>query len=91
MGISAIMSHFFKMFLGMAIQTLLMVAIIMKLDELHLLFIFSVVFFIISWVLQFIGHKIEGKKPSFLKDLLFLLIGPLWVLKSLFNVIGVKV
>ena len=30
------------------------------------------------WILQFIGHHIEGKKPSFLKDLQFLLVGPAW-------------
>lgn len=45
----------------------------------------SATIFAISWVFQFIGHKYEGKKPSFLKDLLFLLIGPLWVAKSLFR------
>jgi uncharacterized membrane protein YGL010W len=45
----------------------------------------SVIIFIVSWVFQFIGHKYEGKKPSFFKDLLFLLIGPLWVAKSLFR------
>jgi len=39
--------------------------------------------FVVAWIGQFIGHKIEGKKPSFFKDLLFLLIGPLWVIKSL--------
>ena len=36
--------------------------------------------FIFSWIGQFIGHKIEGKKPSFLEDLSFLLIGPLWII-----------
>jgi uncharacterized membrane protein YGL010W len=36
--------------------------------------------FILSWVGQFIGHKIEGKKPSFFDDLKFLLIGPIWLL-----------
>lgn len=36
--------------------------------------------FVITWIFQFIGHKIEGKKPSFLKDLQFLLIGPIWLL-----------
>jgi uncharacterized membrane protein YGL010W len=36
--------------------------------------------FALSWVGQFIGHKIEGKKPSFLNDLKFLLIGPIWLL-----------
>jgi uncharacterized membrane protein YGL010W len=40
--------------------------------------------FIIAWIGQFYGHKIEGKKPSFFKDLLFLLIGPIWVFKKWF-------
>jgi len=38
------------------------------------------VVFVIAWIGQFIGHKIEGKKPSFLDDLRFLLIGPIWLL-----------
>jgi uncharacterized membrane protein YGL010W len=40
---------------------------------------YSLIIFILAWIGQFIGHKIEGKKPSFLKDLQFLLIGPIWV------------
>lgn len=40
--------------------------------------------FVLAWIGQFLGHKIEGKKPSFFKDLQFLLIGPLWVVKDLF-------
>lgn len=43
----------------------------------------SLLIFIIAWIGQFYGHKIEGKKPSFLKDLQFLLIGPLWVLEKI--------
>ncbi|MFT2092586.1 DUF962 domain-containing protein [Paraglaciecola sp. 2405UD69-4] len=39
---------------------------------------FSLVLFIVMWILQFIGHHIEGKKPSFIKDLQFLLVGPAW-------------
>lgn len=35
--------------------------------------------FVVAWIGQFIGHKIEGAKPSFFEDLQFLLIGPLWV------------
>lgn len=38
--------------------------------------------FILAWVAQFIGHKIEGKKPSFFEDLQYLLIGPVWILKG---------
>lgn len=45
----------------------------------------AVILFVFSWVLQFIGHKIEGKKPSFFKDLQFLLIGPAWIVNELFN------
>jgi len=36
--------------------------------------------FVLSWVGQFIGHKIEGKKPSFFDDIKFLLIGPIWLM-----------
>ncbi|WP_348797057.1 DUF962 domain-containing protein [Flavobacterium adhaerens] len=46
---------------------------------------FSITLFILAWFGQFYGHKIEGKKPSFLKDLQFLLIGPAWVLQNLFS------
>tara|TARA_R110000868_G_C10633374_1_gene743397 strand:+ start:144 stop:605 length:462 start_codon:yes stop_codon:yes gene_type:complete len=46
---------------------------------------FSVAVFTIGWVGQFYGHKIEGKKPSFIKDLQFLLIGPAWVIHSVFT------
>ncbi|SFC04883.1 DUF962 domain-containing protein [Pseudoalteromonas denitrificans] len=45
----------------------------------------SITMFIIAWVFQFVGHKIEGKKPSFFDDLSFLLIGPAWVFKDLFK------
>ena len=46
------------------------------------LFYSSLVIFVVAWIGQFYGHKIEGQKPSFLKDLQFLLIGPAWVLKK---------
>jgi uncharacterized membrane protein YGL010W len=39
-------------------------------------------FFILAWIGQFIGHKIEGKKPSFFQDLFFLMVGPAWVMKK---------
>ena len=44
--------------------------------------IIAVIVFILAWIGQFIGHKVEGKKPSFFKDLQFLLIGPIWVFIS---------
>ena len=41
--------------------------------------VMSIVVFVVAWVLQFVGHKVEGKKPSFLKDVQFLMIGPAWI------------
>ena len=46
--------------------------------------------FILAWVAQFIGHNVEGKRPSFLKDLQFLLIGPAWLLAKLLKKIGIR-
>lgn len=46
--------------------------------------------FVITWILQFVGHKIEGKKPSFMKDLQFLLIGPIWLLSFILKKIGIR-
>ncbi|MGB1003908.1 MAG: DUF962 domain-containing protein [Salibacteraceae bacterium] len=47
------------------------------------LFISCLVIFVVAWVGQFYGHKVEGAKPSFLKDLQFLLIGPAWVFEKM--------
>ena len=41
--------------------------------------------FILAWIGQFYGHKVEGKKPSFFKDLQFLLIGPIWCMDAYLN------
>jgi len=46
--------------------------------------------FIIAWIVQFIGHNHEGKKPSFLKDVQFLMIGPAWTMSHLFDAVGIK-
>ena len=45
----------------------------------------SLIIFAVAWAGQFYGHKLEGKKPSFLKDIQFLLIGPAWVIDNLFR------
>tara|TARA_B100001250_G_C19662824_1_gene727897 strand:+ start:89 stop:619 length:531 start_codon:yes stop_codon:yes gene_type:complete len=48
------------------------------------------VVFVFAWILQFVGHKIEGKKPSFFKDLQFLLIGPAWLLGFIYKKLNIK-
>ena len=50
----------------------------------------SFVIFIIAWIGQFYGHKVEGKKPSFLEDLQFLLIGPAWLLHFIYVKLGLN-
>ena len=50
----------------------------------------SITIFVLAWVAQFVGHKIEGKKPSFFEDLQYLLVGPLFVLAMLFTRLGVR-
>lgn len=47
------------------------------------LWIPSLLMFIVAWLFQFVGHAIEGKRPSFTEDLAFLAIGPIWVLEPL--------
>lgn len=54
------------------------------------LWLFSIIIFALAWVGQFYGHKIEGKKPSFLKDVQFLLIGPAWLMSFIYEKLGVK-
>lgn len=50
----------------------------------------ALVAFVAGWIGQFIGHRIEGRKPSFLKDVVFLLIGPAWLLSLVYRKIGQK-
>lgn len=50
----------------------------------------SVGLFVGAWVLQFIGHRIEGKKPSFFEDIQYLWVGPLFVLSRLFGRLGLR-
>jgi len=50
----------------------------------------SIIVFTFAWIGQFYGHKIEGKKPSFFKDLQFLLIGPAWLMHFIYKKVGLK-
>jgi uncharacterized membrane protein YGL010W len=50
----------------------------------------SLVIFVVAWIGQFIGHIIEGRRPSFFKDVQFLLIGPLWLLAAAYRRFSVR-
>lgn len=50
----------------------------------------GLIIFVAAWIGQFYGHNVEGKKPSFFKDLQFLLIGPAWLMGFVFRAVGVR-
>ncbi|MET3120112.1 putative membrane protein YGL010W [Undibacterium sp. GrIS 1.8] len=70
--------------IGMSLMSVLMLSILYLLPSGWVL-PSALGIFVLAWVGQFIGHKIEGKKPSFFDDLRFLLIGPLFVLGFLYR------
>ena len=53
----------------------------------HVLFVAGSVF-VLAWIGQFIGHVVEGRRPSFLEDVKFLLIGPVWLLGFVYRRVG---
>ena len=72
--------------LGMIVVSGLMLFSISWLDNMPIvLWQVCLTVFVIAWIGQFIGHLVEGRRPSFFKDLQFLLIGPLWLLAKLYR------
>ena len=79
------------MFIGMLLVGGLLIYGVQYLETLEYpLWKTSIIIFVFAWIGQFIGHKIEGKKPSFFKDIQFLLIGPLWLLSFVYKKLGIK-
>jgi len=62
---------------------------LVRFDDILPLWAISLIIFAVAWVGQFWGHKIEGKKPSFFKDLQFLMIGPAWLMHFIYKKIGI--
>jgi len=75
-----------RMSVAMAVLTGLMAFIFSRMQT---LFWPCLMIFLLAWVGQFIGQHVEGRKPSFHKDLQFVLIGPLWVVSFVFRKLGV--
>lgn len=79
----------FAMFLGMAVVCALVLWAVQAVDAVAPLWLVCLLIFVAAWAGQFYGHKVEGKKPSFLKDLQFLLIGPAWLLGFIYRKLGI--
>ncbi len=75
---------------AMAVVTLLMLAGVQFLAQQSALWQTCAILFVTAWVFQFVGHKIEGKKPSFFEDIQYLWVGPLFVLRQLFVKLGLR-
>jgi uncharacterized membrane protein YGL010W len=77
--------------LGMMIFSLLCIFLVNFIARLDIapLWLISLIIFVIAWIGQFYGHKIEGKKPSFFKDIQFLLIGPAWLMHFIYRRLGI--
>jgi uncharacterized membrane protein YGL010W len=50
----------------------------------------SAAIFVAAWIAQFVGHKIEGRKPSFFEDLQYIWVGPLFVVSPLLSRLGIR-
>jgi uncharacterized membrane protein YGL010W len=77
---------------GMLAMLVVMLGIDRLLQErlgIALLFKVAVAVFVVAWIAQFVGHKLEGRKPSFLTDLVYLMIGPAWVLAKVLRRFGI--
>lgn len=86
LGIAFTLAFYARLSKPLAIGMLVVnIAILGLIHILPALLSICLILFVLAWIGQFYGHHIEGKKPSFFKDLQFLLIGPLWVLGFLYK------
>ncbi|NRD23635.1 DUF962 domain-containing protein [Winogradskyella litoriviva] len=80
------------LFIGMLVFSALVLFTIHQIAQLQMapLWVIMLGIFVVAWIGQFIGHNHEGKKPSFLKDLQFLMIGPAWTMSHVFEAFKIK-
>ncbi len=92
-----LLAYYYKLskplMMGMGIFTLICIFVVANLESIDGplgLLEMCVIIFIVAWIFQFIGHKIEGKKPSFMRDIQFLLIGPAWLMSFIMKKYNIK-
>jgi len=73
--------------LGMLVLAVAMLAVVAAMPH---PFWTSLAIFVVAWIGQFYGHHVQGKKPSFFKDLQFLLVGPIWLLNFVYRRVGIE-
>lgn len=76
--------------IGMALFGLACIVLVQLIASAGLpVWLVCLVIFVVAWIGQFYGHKIEGKKPSFFKDVQFLMIGPAWLMHFIYKKLGI--
>lgn len=65
--------------MGALIGVMLVAAQVLAAQPLAIWLAWGVGLFVVGWIIQFIGHHYEGRKPAFVDDLVGLIIGPLFV------------
>ena len=90
--IAASMVYYLRLSLVFFASMVLWSAMLLILVHLMGEFVFPLLLalFVGAWIMQFVVHKLEGKKPSFLEDLQYLWVGPLFVLSKLFGKLGIR-
>ncbi len=80
------------LFFGMLIFSILVLLGINQLQLIQGVPFWSIMvgIFVIAWVVQFYGHNHEGKKPEFLEDIQFLMVGPAWTISHIFDILNIK-
>jgi len=72
--------------LGMLVFASIVIGVLALIERLPgSLWLACVALFVVAWIGQFIGHHYEGKRPSFFKDVQFLMIGPLWLMSFIYR------
>ena len=75
--------------IGMAALVAVMVSPLPLATSRQALLVIAAVVFVAAWIGQFVGHRIEGRKPSFVDDAKFLLVGPAWLLADVYRKLGI--
>lgn len=90
----SIIYYFFlswQLAIGMLFSSLIMILILRWIDSFSApLWQIATAIFIVAWIGQFVGHHIESQRPSFFRDIQFLLIGPVWLLADVYRKFDLK-
>lgn len=95
-GIIAVIAYYISLsktlWIGMTLFGIvcLVICYVIERSQIAPLWLVSIILFVVAWVGQFYGHKVEGKKPSFLKDVQFLMIGPAWLMSFIYRKMGIS-